>query len=188
MLDIDSRMGNDTQLGHTSSLQSGQVVPDGAHYQGSPAEATSVDFDRAGRLPASLLRRAGYTAFQLVMTLAVAVPVPLTLLDLLFPGLFDSLREQVTGFTAASVSPALFGWVIVWATATYFGMLLGSLALLGNRAAPCQSLPQAWRQLSDVRISLRAAAGGNALLELARVQPAVRRQLVHRALPATGRL
>ena len=40
MLDIDTAMGNDTQLGHASSLQSGQRVPDGKRYHGSPAQET----------------------------------------------------------------------------------------------------------------------------------------------------
>ena len=35
-------MGDDTQLGHASSLQSGQRVPDGKHYHGSPAVETHV--------------------------------------------------------------------------------------------------------------------------------------------------
>jgi len=36
VLDIDTAMGNRSQLGHASSLQSGQRVPDGKHYHGSP--------------------------------------------------------------------------------------------------------------------------------------------------------
>ena len=40
VLDIDTAMGDDTQLGHASSLQSGQRVPDGKHYHGSPAQET----------------------------------------------------------------------------------------------------------------------------------------------------
>src|SRR6185437_3209064 len=41
VLDIDTVMGNDTQLGMTSSLQRGQRVPDGQRYQGSPAQETT---------------------------------------------------------------------------------------------------------------------------------------------------
>ena len=36
VLDIDTAMGEGTQLGNTSSLWSGQVVPDGRRYHGSP--------------------------------------------------------------------------------------------------------------------------------------------------------
>ena len=38
VLDIDTVMGDGTQLGHASSLQSGQRVPDGKRYHGSPAD------------------------------------------------------------------------------------------------------------------------------------------------------
>ena len=40
VLDIDTVMGDSTQLGHASSLQSCQRVPDGKHYHGSPAVET----------------------------------------------------------------------------------------------------------------------------------------------------
>ena len=44
VLDIDTAMGDDTQLGHASSLQSGQRVPDGKRYHGSPAVETTSDY------------------------------------------------------------------------------------------------------------------------------------------------
>ncbi len=44
MIDIDTAMGDDTQLGHASSLQSGQRVPDGKRYHGSPAVETTSDY------------------------------------------------------------------------------------------------------------------------------------------------
>jgi non-ribosomal peptide synthetase-like protein len=113
VLDINSRMGDDTQLGHTSSLQSGQVIPDGARYQGSPAEATSTNFDRAGHLPINPLRRVAYTAFQLVIMLGIAAPAPLVLLDRLFPGLFDALRQQTAGHAVFSLSPELGGLALL---------------------------------------------------------------------------
>ena len=39
VLDIYTAMGDNTQLGHASSLQRGQVVPDNEHWHGSPASA-----------------------------------------------------------------------------------------------------------------------------------------------------
>src|SRR5256885_10119763 len=44
VLDIDTTMGDDTQLGHASSLQSGQRVPDGKRFHGSPAVETTSDY------------------------------------------------------------------------------------------------------------------------------------------------
>ena len=49
VIDIDTAMGDNTQLGHASSLQSGQRVPDGKRYHGSPAVETTLGLlpDRA---------------------------------------------------------------------------------------------------------------------------------------------
>ena len=44
VLDIETSMGDGAQLGHTSSLHSGQAVPAGEHWHGSPAERTEVDY------------------------------------------------------------------------------------------------------------------------------------------------
>ena len=44
VIDIDTAMGDNTQLGHASSLQSGQRVPDGKRYHGSPAVETTSDY------------------------------------------------------------------------------------------------------------------------------------------------
>ena len=44
--DIGTSMGDDSQLGHASALQTGQAVPDGQSWHGSPAERTSTDYRR----------------------------------------------------------------------------------------------------------------------------------------------
>ena len=56
VLDIGTSMGDGAQLGHTSSLHSGQAVPAGEHWHGSPAERTEVDYRTVA--PASLQRAA----------------------------------------------------------------------------------------------------------------------------------
>ena len=52
VLDIDTSMGDGAQLGHASALHSGQAVPAGERWHGSPAQRTEVDYrtGRAGRL------------------------------------------------------------------------------------------------------------------------------------------
>ncbi len=44
VIDIDTSMGDGTQLGHSSSLHSGQTVPEGQRWHGSPAQRTEVDY------------------------------------------------------------------------------------------------------------------------------------------------
>ena len=74
VLDIDTAMGDDTQLGHASSLQSGQRVPDGKHYHGSPAIETISDYCPIEGREVSAVRSALYTALELAALFLVAAP------------------------------------------------------------------------------------------------------------------
>src|SRR5262249_11395405 len=76
VVDIDTAMGNDTQLGHASSLQSGQRVPHGKRYHGSPAVETTSDYCPIERMEAGPFRAAFYASIELAALLLVAVPVP----------------------------------------------------------------------------------------------------------------
>ncbi len=71
VLDLDSSIGDFGQLGHSSSLQSGERVPEGKRYQGSPAEETTTNFRLADAATSTPLRRALFTAGQLFLSLAV---------------------------------------------------------------------------------------------------------------------
>jgi amino acid adenylation domain-containing protein len=85
VLDIDTAMGNDTQLGHTSSLQSGQRVPDGKRYHGSPAQETQADYCPVERMECSSLRRWLYVGCQLVAGFAIIAPIPIVILNHWYP-------------------------------------------------------------------------------------------------------
>ncbi|MGH3780299.1 MAG: phosphopantetheine-binding protein [Pseudonocardiaceae bacterium] len=71
VLDIGTSLGEGSQLGHTSALHAGQAVPDGEHWHGSPAQRTKVDYRAANPTECGILRRAVYTALQLVGMLAL---------------------------------------------------------------------------------------------------------------------
>ena len=81
VLDIDTAMGDDTQLGHTSSLQSGQRVPDGKHYHGSPAQETQADYCPIEARTCTSLRRWLYAGVPLVMGLVLFAPAAITILN-----------------------------------------------------------------------------------------------------------
>ena len=85
VLDIDSAMGNDSQLGHSSALLSGQRVPDGKRYHGSPAQETQPNFRFVEARATSRLRRVLYTAYQLIPGLVIYGPVAIMALYHLFP-------------------------------------------------------------------------------------------------------
>jgi non-ribosomal peptide synthetase-like protein len=72
-VDINTAIGDGGQLGHSSSLHSGQVIPAGQVWRGSPAAAgpgdCRLDGARCGRF-----RRAAFTTVQL-LGLLLGVPV-----------------------------------------------------------------------------------------------------------------
>ncbi|MDF1756511.1 MAG: amino acid adenylation domain-containing protein [Verrucomicrobiales bacterium] len=70
VLDIDTRMEDDTQLGHASSLQSTQTVPVGKRYHGSPAEETTTNYNRVEKIVCSPLRRTVYALMLLSVPIA----------------------------------------------------------------------------------------------------------------------
>ncbi len=66
VLDIDTAIGDDAQLAYVSSLQSGQRIPDGKRFHGSPAVETNSDYQLIDPLPYSWLRGATYSAILLM--------------------------------------------------------------------------------------------------------------------------
>ncbi|HKY86846.1 MAG TPA: Pls/PosA family non-ribosomal peptide synthetase, partial [Pseudorhodoplanes sp.] len=77
VIDIDTVMGDNTQLGHASSLQSGQRVPDGKRYHGSPAIETTADYCPIERMECGPIRTAFFTMLELAALVLVAVPLPI---------------------------------------------------------------------------------------------------------------
>ena len=75
VIDIDTSMGDRSQLGHASSLHSGQSVPDGQHWHGTPGELTSADFLAVFSASCGASRRAAYAIWQLLILLLVYLPV-----------------------------------------------------------------------------------------------------------------
>jgi non-ribosomal peptide synthetase-like protein len=124
VIDIDTSMGDKTQLGHASSLHPGQTVPDGQHWHGIPGEQSSVDFLAVDSAPCGTLRRASYAVWQLLTLLLVYLPVSIgagILLLVAVPRLSELMAEgvgAVAGWTfyrdALAVSFVLFfGSVLV---------------------------------------------------------------------------
>ncbi|RCG31503.1 amino acid adenylation domain-containing protein [Sphaerisporangium album] len=75
VLDIGTRMGDGAQLGHTSSLQTGQLVPDGERWHGSPAQPTDTDYRLVEPVDCGTARRLRFGLLQLLGTLLVAMPL-----------------------------------------------------------------------------------------------------------------
>src|SRR5262249_20220877 len=75
VLDIGTSMGDGAQLGHASALHSGQTVPAGERWHGSPAQRTGVNYLRVAALPCGAGRRIGFCAVTLLLVFLVYVPL-----------------------------------------------------------------------------------------------------------------
>jgi non-ribosomal peptide synthetase-like protein len=127
VLDINTSIGDGAQLGHASALHSGQAVPAGERWHGSPAQRTDLDYARVQPARCGQLRRFWFCAvtaacvFFLYLPLAeggaylllTAVPRLGTLLD---PGLtvtsralyLDALVVSLVGFAGLVLGGLLF--------------------------------------------------------------------------------
>jgi non-ribosomal peptide synthetase-like protein len=74
VFDINTSMGDDSQLGHASSLHAGQAVPAGSRWHGSPAEPTTVNYRTVDAGESSTRRRALYATGQVATMLFFYIP------------------------------------------------------------------------------------------------------------------
>jgi non-ribosomal peptide synthetase-like protein len=124
VIDIDTSMGDGTQLGHASSLHAGQAVPDGQHWHGSPGRQTVKDnFLTVDPAPCSTFRRVAYAVYQLLTLLLVYLPVGIggaILLLLKVPRLNELMGEETSAFT----SWTFYRDALIVSSVLYFGSIL----------------------------------------------------------------
>ncbi|WP_455359485.1 Pls/PosA family non-ribosomal peptide synthetase [Streptomyces sp. SYSU K21746] len=131
VLDIDTAMGDGSQLGHASSLHSGQAVPAGEHWHGSPAQPADVDFQAAAPAACGVLRRATHGVLQLMTALLLYVP-------LVVGGIGVLLAEVPQLAMALEPGPAILtGWVfyvdtLALTAAVFFGAIPVGLLVLAT--------------------------------------------------------
>jgi non-ribosomal peptide synthetase-like protein len=89
-LDIWTSMGDDTQLGHASSLQTFQAVPDGQVWHGSPAVPAGADYRRVPPRRCTTRRRVMYSLLQLFNRLVLVLPVGILGLAALLPSYLET--------------------------------------------------------------------------------------------------
>ena len=128
VLDIRSSIGDFGQLGHASSLQSGQRVPDGKRFHGSPAEETTTNFRLSEEASCTPLRRALFAATQLVFALAVAGALMEALLVMAI-ALWAS-HADLLARTPSNAAEALIPMAAASALALYLASLAAGLAAL----------------------------------------------------------
>lgn len=126
VVDIDTVMEDDTQLGHASSLQPGQRLEKGKRYHGSPAVETSANYCTINPMPCSPLRKAIWSGVLLSGALGIFMPV---LVYILYEGAPYFFR-----YTGAVIFDPADPWTylqplsVELAVAT-FALMVGGLAL-----------------------------------------------------------
>src|SRR4029077_11373577 len=75
LLDINPSMGDVSQLGHTSSLHSGQRVRTGERWHGAPAQRTDLNYLRVSAKPCSASRRIRFSAMPLFCLFSLTLPL-----------------------------------------------------------------------------------------------------------------
>jgi non-ribosomal peptide synthetase-like protein len=130
VIDIETSMGDDTQLGHASSLHAGQIVPDGQRWHGTPAQQTEVDnFLTVFPARCGTLRRFGYVVLQLLTLLLVYLPLAIGGISLLLvavPRLSELMAEGAGAFT----SWTFYRDALAVSFVLFFGSLLAGVVIV----------------------------------------------------------
>lgn len=139
VIDINTSMGDDCQIGHSSTLLEGQKLRGGA-FHGSPAQQTSVDYNTVPALPMTARRKIIYSGIQLANGFLLIVPVAGFLLYTLAPHLFGQDRsiwtsaEALTPISWTVAAYVLAASLILFVSALFTGLFaIAALPRLANR-------------------------------------------------------
>ena len=130
VLDIHTSMGDGAQLGHASALYSGQAVPPGERWHGSPAQRGDVNYVRVPPARCGTLRRAGYSAAALLVVLLLYLPF-LEAGASLAIGAASSLAQALEPRAGAGAlwGGTLFIESVILSLVVFFGLALVGLLL-----------------------------------------------------------
>ncbi|QTG80133.1 Pls/PosA family non-ribosomal peptide synthetase [Arthrobacter crystallopoietes] len=129
VLDIDTAMGDGSQLAHRSTLYTGQVVPGGERWHGSPGRRTEVDYGGVEATPYRPWRRGWFAISQLVSTLGVGrtmIGLAIALVVLAQPRVAALLEVQPFAFT----DWAFYADAVTYAGLTVFGGTVMALVVI----------------------------------------------------------
>ena len=182
VLDIDTSLGDGAQLGHASSLRPGQAVPAGERWHGSPAQPTEVDYRSVGPARCGAVRRATHAVTQLLTALLVFLP--------LTTGVAVYVLADFPLLAGLDTAPLAF------TTWTFYrdALIVVGRAVLRfrnrwpargvHRSARAQPRDQAGQGLPPLRLPLLDPPDDRAAHQRQVLHLPLRRQLLHRLLPA----
>ena len=187
VLDINTTMHDGAQLGHASSLQAGQHVPAYTRYQGSPAQPTEVHYRTIGGVGGARRRRIVFTTYQLVVGFALAAPLSLVV----FATVVRSVPVLAALTQIQPVQSSALGLVqaaLLLSTVLMFGSIVVGLIVIGTVPRLLNRLLEPGRLYPLYGFHYVVHRTHRWHDERRVLQHLLRRQLLHRALPAVDRL
>src|SRR5438132_3827432 len=139
VLDINTSMGDRAQLGHASGLHSGQAVPAGERWHGSPAQRTDVNYVRVPPARCGTWRRAVYSTVAVLVVLLLYLPLVEGGASLAIDGA-SSLAQGLDPTGGASTLIGLFLEALILSLVVFFGLALVGLLLVGAVSRVLNSL------------------------------------------------
>jgi non-ribosomal peptide synthetase-like protein len=128
VLDVDTAIGDGAQLGHTSSVHSGQRIPAGERWHGVPAEPTTVDYRVVEPVRCGALRRFTYSALQLLGALVLAPVVGAVLIAAATT--VPSVHGVVGEGHDLLITPSFYLTTAAITLGLFIGGTIGALALM----------------------------------------------------------
>lgn len=129
VIDIDTSLGDEAQLGRSSALHTGQTVPDGQRWHGSPAQPTDVNYQSVEPATCGTLRKAVFSAVQLLKVLAVYAPLAIGGVVLLLAG-FPRFATLLGSGTVAFTSWTFYRDILVVSAMLFFGVTFAGLLIV----------------------------------------------------------
>jgi non-ribosomal peptide synthetase-like protein len=126
VLDINTSMGDAASLGHASALYSGQSIPAGQRWHGSPAQPTDVNYLRIPAVRCGTLRRVWFCTVTLLCVFLLYLPLAeggAYLLATSVPRLGRLLNPGMDAIT----SSALYLDALYVSLVLFFGLVLAGL-------------------------------------------------------------
>ncbi|WP_433556420.1 Pls/PosA family non-ribosomal peptide synthetase [Pseudonocardia xinjiangensis] len=131
LVDLGASMGDGAQLGHASSLHSGQAVPAGESWDGSPAQRCGATYRVVERAPGGRLRSAWFGFLQVLSVLVVAMPLLVSALVLLL-GEVPQLNTLLNPGPAALTTWTFYRDILIASAVLFGGFVVIGLLVVGT--------------------------------------------------------
>jgi non-ribosomal peptide synthetase-like protein len=133
VIDFGAHIGDGGQLAHVSCLHSGQTIPAGGRFHGSPAVDTNGNFVPVPPRPCSTVRRYAFTTGVIALLIGVIIPGIEVGSHLAVKAIAASTSETASAAGAQGALPEFSGYVammlIAASLAIFIGGFLGGLLM-----------------------------------------------------------